>query len=60
MKSVRELPGIRKAFVSSGVRYDLITEDRRDGYGYLKDVFIVVWILDQFGLLTCKYFLLGH
>ncbi len=38
MKSVRELPGIRKAFVSSGVRYDLITEDKRDGYGYLKDM----------------------
>ena len=36
MKQVREIPGIRKAFVASGVRYDLITEDKRHGYSYLK------------------------
>jgi uncharacterized radical SAM protein YgiQ len=36
MKQVREIPGIRKAFVASGVRYDLITEDKKHGYSYLK------------------------
>ena len=38
MKQVREIPGIRKAFVASGVRYDLITEDKKHGYQYLKDM----------------------
>jgi len=38
MKQVREIPGIRKAFVASGVRYDLITEDKKHGYDYLKDM----------------------
>jgi uncharacterized radical SAM protein YgiQ len=38
MKQVRELPGIRKAFVASGIRYDLITEDKRHGYSYLKEL----------------------
>ncbi len=38
MKQVREIPGIRKAFVSSGVRYDLITEDKKSGYSYLKEM----------------------
>jgi len=38
MKQVREIPGIRKAFVSSGVRYDLITEDKGHGYSYLKEM----------------------
>ena len=38
MKQVREIPGIRKAFVASGVRYDLITEDKRHGYSYLKEM----------------------
>ena len=38
MKQVREIPGIRKAFVASGVRYDLITEDKKHGYEYLKEM----------------------
>ncbi len=38
MKQVREVPGVRKAFVASGVRYDLITEDKKHGYSYLKDM----------------------
>ena len=38
MKQVREIPGIRKAFVASGVRYDLITEDKQHGYSYLKEM----------------------
>jgi uncharacterized radical SAM protein YgiQ len=38
MKQVRNIPGIRKAFVSSGIRYDLINEDKKKGYGYLKEL----------------------
>ncbi|MGK0256374.1 MAG: putative radical SAM protein YgiQ [Arcobacteraceae bacterium] len=37
-KKVREIPGIRKAFVASGIRYDLITEDKKHGYNYLKSL----------------------
>ena len=38
MKQVRDVPGVRKAFVASGIRYDLINEDRRHGYDYLKEL----------------------
>ncbi|MEA1879272.1 MAG: YgiQ family radical SAM protein [Campylobacterota bacterium] len=38
MKQVRNIPGIRKAFVASGIRYDLITEDKKKGYSYLKEL----------------------
>jgi len=37
-KRVREIPGIRKAFVASGIRYDMITEDKKHGYNYLKSL----------------------
>lgn len=37
-KKVREIPGIRKAFVASGIRYDLITADKKHGYDYLKSL----------------------
>ena len=29
LRKIREVPGVRKAFVASGVRYDLITEDKK-------------------------------
>ncbi len=38
LRQVREVPGIRKAFVASGIRYDLITEDKKQGYSYLKEL----------------------
>ncbi|MEA1920171.1 MAG: YgiQ family radical SAM protein [Campylobacterota bacterium] len=38
LRQVREVPGVRKAFVASGVRYDLITEDKKNGYTYLKEM----------------------
>ena len=38
MKQVRDVPGVRKAFVASGIRYDLINEDSRHGYDYLKEL----------------------
>jgi uncharacterized radical SAM protein YgiQ len=38
LRSLREIRGIKKAFVASGVRYDLINEDKRNGYEYLKEM----------------------
>ena len=38
LRQVREVPGVRKAFVASGVRYDLITADKEHGYSYLKEM----------------------
>ena len=38
LKKVREVEGVRKAFVASGVRYDLITADKKHGYSYLKEM----------------------
>ena len=38
LRQVREVEGVRKAFVASGVRYDLITEDKKHGYDYLKEM----------------------
>ena len=38
LRQVRNVDGIRKAFVASGVRYDLITEDKGHGYSYLKEM----------------------
>ncbi len=38
LRKVREVEGVRKAFVASGVRYDLITADNRNGYSYLKEM----------------------
>ncbi|MEY3002044.1 MAG: hypothetical protein RLZZ428_419 [Pseudomonadota bacterium] len=38
MKQVRNIEGIKKAFVASGIRYDLINEDKRKGYSYLKEL----------------------
>jgi uncharacterized radical SAM protein YgiQ len=38
LRQVREVPGVRKAFVASGVRYDLINADKKHGYEYLKEM----------------------
>jgi len=38
LRQVREVEGVRKAFVASGVRYDLITADKKHGYQYLKEM----------------------
>ncbi len=38
LRRLREVRGIKKAFVASGVRYDLINEDKRHGYEYLKEM----------------------
>lgn len=38
LRRVRDVPGVKKAFVASGVRYDLITADKTQGYSYLKEL----------------------
>ena len=38
LRQVREVEGVRKAFVASGVRYDLINADKKHGYSYLKEM----------------------
>lgn len=38
LRQVRKVEGVRKAFVASGVRYDLITADKKHGYSYLKEM----------------------
>jgi len=36
LKEIRDLPHVKKAFVNSGIRYDLINEDKKYGEQYLK------------------------
>ncbi len=38
LRKVRKIPGVKKAFVNSGVRYDLINEDKKHGQEYLKEI----------------------
>ncbi len=38
LRKIRDVPGVRKAFVASGVRYDFITADKQHGYTYLKEM----------------------
>ena len=38
LRQVREVEGVRKAFVASGVRYDMINSDKEHGYTYLKEM----------------------
>jgi uncharacterized radical SAM protein YgiQ len=38
MAELRKIPGIKKIFVGSGVRYDLVIADKKNGERYLKDI----------------------
>jgi uncharacterized radical SAM protein YgiQ len=38
LRKLRQIPGIKKVFVGSGLRYDLILADRQHGEEYLKEV----------------------
>lgn len=38
LKKIRQIPGIKKAFVASGIRYDMILDDEKNGEGYLKEI----------------------
>lgn len=38
MKTVRNIPKIKKIFVASGIRYDMILSDKKFGINYLEDL----------------------
>ncbi len=38
LRRVRELPGVKKVFVASGLRYDMILADTKSGNPYLRDL----------------------
>jgi uncharacterized radical SAM protein YgiQ len=38
LRDIRAIPGVKKAFVNSGIRYDLIEEDKEHGATYLKEI----------------------
>ena len=38
LQQLRQIPGVKKVFVASGLRYDLILGDERSGLSYLKEV----------------------
>ena len=38
LRRVRRLPGVKKVFVSSGIRYDLVLADRERGRDYLREI----------------------
>ncbi len=38
LRKIRAIPGVKKAFVASGIRYDLLLKDPRHGREYLKEI----------------------
>lgn len=38
LEAVRKVPGVKKAFVASGIRYDLLSHDSRFGRQYLEEI----------------------
>jgi len=38
LKELREIEGIKKVFVASGIRYDMVIDDKKYGYEYLKNI----------------------
>lgn len=38
LRDIRKVPGVKKAFVASGLRYDFIPADKKYGYEYLKEL----------------------
>ena len=40
LKKIRKIEGIKKAFVASGIRYDLVMADKKDGKNYLKEIIL--------------------
>jgi len=38
LKDIRQVPGVKKVFVNSGIRYDLIEQDKQHGEEYLKEI----------------------
>lgn len=38
LQEVRKIPGVKKVFIGSGIRYDLIVEDKKNGERYLRNI----------------------
>jgi len=38
LKKLKKIKGIRKVFVASGIRYDMVQEDRKHGNNYLQEI----------------------
>ncbi len=38
LRQVRKLPGVKKVFVASGIRYDMVLNDRQHGDEYLREL----------------------
>ena len=38
LKHLRKIPGVKKVFVGSGIRYDLVLEDKQHGDAYLQEI----------------------
>ena len=38
LRKIRDVKGVKKAFIASGIRYDLISDDKLNGYTYLKEI----------------------
>ena len=38
LRKLRNIPGIRQAIIASGIRYDLVLADRKNGIRYLREV----------------------
>lgn len=38
MRQVRQVPGVKKVFIGSGIRHDMVLADRRHGEAYLREL----------------------
>ncbi len=38
LREIEKIDSVKKVFVASGIRYDLVTDDKLHGYEYIKDV----------------------
>ena len=38
LRKIRQIPGVRKAFVASGIRYDMLLNDKKHGKEYLREI----------------------
>ncbi len=40
LRKIRKIEGIKKVFVASGIRYDLVMADKKNGENYLKEIIL--------------------
>lgn len=38
LTKIRQIPGIKKVFVGSGIRYDMVLADKQNGLAYIKEI----------------------